>query len=219
MELQDFVRTVSVALLCLAVCGFIVSGSINGNNDNATVNKPITTPTTTETPTEETTPEAVQTALVIDTYPEGATVVMDGNNIGETPIKIECGPGEYELRLHLDGYEDIPPEMVTAEEGKETQLEYTLNEEAGTNEDIPDEDVQDEPTEETQIDEPPIEEETPICTPTPTECYEGAIPTTLKSLPLDKVVSQKSVKCLEFDTYKKCSIVTINGKEFYLVEK
>jgi hypothetical protein len=70
-------------------------------------------------------------------------------------------------------------------------------------------------------------DQTPVCTPneppvstvTPTECIEGAIPTSTTTLKLDKVVSIKPVKCLEFQTPKKCSIVTINGKEYYLAEK
>jgi hypothetical protein len=207
-----------LAFSCLAV------GSPE-TNSNGTVNEPMTPttiPTTTETTTETTTtPETtVQTSLIIDTYPEGATIILDGNNVGETPGTVPCGPGTYEMRLHLDGYEDIT-EMVTA--GKEgTRLEYTLTEEQTNEEETTNEESE---TVEENTEDIQFVDVTPVCTPdgkkilVQTPADEGAIPTTLKSLPLDKVVSQKSVKCLEFDTWKKCSIVTINGKDYYLVEK
>jgi cytoskeletal protein RodZ len=228
METKQIWMAISIISFIVLVVSIIGSGA-SSNNSNDTVKEPVTVPTPTETPKQTTNSEeiTVQTALLIDTYPEGATVVLNGENIGETPIRVECGPGTYELRLHLDGYEDIPQETVTAEEGKETQLEYTLKEEAVTDQPTNEETKKEETTNDKPTTVDISTDQTPVCTPneppvstvTPTECIEGAIPTSTTTLKLDKVVSIKPVKCLEFQTPKKCSIVTINGKEYYLAEK
>lgn len=43
--------------------------------------------------------------LVIDTNPQGAQVLLDGRNIGTTPMRIAVNPGKYRLEFVLEGYE------------------------------------------------------------------------------------------------------------------
>jgi hypothetical protein len=135
-----------------------------------------------------------------------------------TPTPTEDHHKEHQTVDEPPTQEDMDQALQKQQEEELTQDDETRENEVRNEEktEIEDSTTANENTEETPV-YTPIE--TPASTPAPSEYIEGAIPTTLKSLPLDKVVSQKSVKCLEFDTYKKCSIVTINGKEFYLVEK
>ena len=45
--------------------------------------------------------------LIVNSTPEGATIIMDGNNTGlVTPDTLEINPGNHELRLELTGYQD-----------------------------------------------------------------------------------------------------------------
>ncbi len=44
--------------------------------------------------------------LIVNSTPEGATIILDGNNTGFlTPATLEIVPGEHELRLELVGYQ------------------------------------------------------------------------------------------------------------------
>jgi hypothetical protein len=214
-EIWKYTTAIGLAIVLFSMLAY---GLQPDNNSNATVNEPITTPTTTETHTEETTPDEtpVQTALLIDTYPEGATVVLNGENIGETPIRIECGPGEYELRLHLDGYEDVT-QTITVEEGKETPYEYTLIEEDVTEEQTTEEETT--TAEPETVDEPQDETlvtENPVVTPTPENTTKDCI-----TLKLTKMVCRVlgTTDCLKFGQGTKVYDVTWNGKDYYLIEK
>ncbi|MDA3812800.1 MAG: PEGA domain-containing protein [Candidatus Cloacimonetes bacterium] len=45
--------------------------------------------------------------LIVNSTPEGATIILDGNNTGYvTPDTLEINPGNHELRLELTGYQD-----------------------------------------------------------------------------------------------------------------
>lgn len=74
---------------------------------------PPTTPTgAATTPTPPTTPAAatlpVDTALpssvAFESTPEGADIVVDGNEVGSTPSTLRLTPGHHAIELHLAGY-------------------------------------------------------------------------------------------------------------------
>ena len=49
-------------------------------------------------------PEPVTTSLEVLSQPPGATVSVDGQQRGETPLSLSLDPGEHELALTRDGY-------------------------------------------------------------------------------------------------------------------
>jgi hypothetical protein len=204
-------------LLFTSVVGLAICTTNQSVNDNDT---PITDPVIVTTPTEETTPEETltQTVLSLDTYPEGATVTIDGTMIGTTPLNYDVEPGTYELGIHLDEYEDVM-ETVTAD-GEPIKLEYTLereavteeptNEDQTTNEETEDTTTVEEDTEETPVTEPPV------VTPTPENTTKDCI-----TLKLTKMVCRVlgTTDCLKFGQGTKVYDVTWNGKDYYLIEK
>lgn len=64
--------------------------------------------------------------LVINSFPQGATVVLDGGNRGTTPVTIETlEKGSYEVELSLEGYEDFD-ERVSVSAGETARVEAKL---------------------------------------------------------------------------------------------
>jgi hypothetical protein len=215
---------ICLVLGIILVTGTLVQAYANGEGlTNSTVIKPITEPNDIEpvnesqTETTTTLETTVQTSLIIDTYPEGATVTINGDMIGITPITVECGAGEYALGLHLDNYKDIS-KTVTAEEGKETQLEYTLSEETVTEETTTEETTEEETTTVDENTDEPIPEvtDTPVITLTPENTTKDCI-----TLKLTKMVCRVlgTTECLKFGPGTKMYDVTWNGKNYYLIEK
>lgn len=52
-------------------------------------------------------------ALVgFQTAPEGATVIIDGEDRGVTPLTVELREGEYELFLKFDGYDSVEDQFT-----------------------------------------------------------------------------------------------------------
>jgi tetratricopeptide (TPR) repeat protein len=74
---------------------------------------------------EERAKEQATAKLVIKSDPEGATLSIDGESRGKTPIELETGGGEVTVTLELEGYEPFE-EKVTLEKGKTVELRYPL---------------------------------------------------------------------------------------------
>ena len=63
--------------------------------------------------------------LVVSSRPNGATVLVDGEEKGKTPLKLRLEPGEHLVSLSLEHY--MPwEEMVSIEEGEVRRIEPTL---------------------------------------------------------------------------------------------
>ena len=71
-------------------------------------------------------PQPIYGALIIDGSPADATVYVDGNKMGTTPLMInKLLVGSHKIRLEKDGYEKYEKTMTIAE-GQETTLSYNL---------------------------------------------------------------------------------------------
>ncbi|MER3444188.1 MAG: PEGA domain-containing protein [Meiothermus sp.] len=83
------------------------------------------------TVTRDLTPVARRSAtLVIDTNPQGAQVLLDGHNIGTTPLRVSVAPGRYRLEFVLGGYERSGM-TVKVDPGETIRVERNLNPVAG----------------------------------------------------------------------------------------
>ncbi|WP_027892442.1 PEGA domain-containing protein [Calidithermus chliarophilus] len=83
------------------------------------------------TVTRDLTPVARRNAtLVIDTNPQGAQVLMDGRNIGTTPLRVSVAPGTYRLEFVLGGYERSGM-TVRVDPGETMRVERNLSPVAG----------------------------------------------------------------------------------------
>lgn len=49
-------------------------------------------------------PEPARGTLVISSQPDGATVVLDGEEVGTTPLSLDYPEGTYQLRVQQEGY-------------------------------------------------------------------------------------------------------------------
>lgn len=58
--------------------------------------------------------------LTVGTTPEGATVYLDGEAVGTSPLSFDVPPGEHELRLEKDGHNDKQASYVAVSGVKET---------------------------------------------------------------------------------------------------
>ncbi|MBR6497719.1 MAG: PEGA domain-containing protein [Methanomicrobium sp.] len=64
--------------------------------------------------------------ICLYSYPAGASVILDGNYIGVTPIaNFPTAPGIHTVQYTLDGYESVTSE-VSAEPGKVASLSFTM---------------------------------------------------------------------------------------------
>lgn len=65
-------------------------------------------------------------SLMITTDPKSCRVVLDGRNMGQTPLEIPyLRPGEYNLRLTKSGYRDVS-RKVFVEPGRQTNADYSM---------------------------------------------------------------------------------------------
>jgi len=54
--------------------------------------------------------------LIVETVPAGATIHLDGERVGETPIEIEgLKPKKYSVRVEMEGYERVDHEIALTE--------------------------------------------------------------------------------------------------------
>ena len=64
--------------------------------------------------------------LIIKTKPAGATVFINGDNVGTTPYSDDkIAPGEYMLELKAEGFENMQ-EGIVIDEGQKLRKNYTL---------------------------------------------------------------------------------------------
>ncbi len=68
--------------------------------------------------------------LEIETIPEGATIFLEGVNLGESPLSAFYKPGNYPIRIVKDGYISIENQMLEVKIPK-TYKSYTLEENVG----------------------------------------------------------------------------------------
>jgi len=89
----------------------LVTGIASGATPNTTI--------TTLVPTSAViTPEKIGGSIFFDTYPTDATILLDGTEIGNSPITYYSGQNEtFEVRIHKHGYEDFT-DTVTVSDGK-----------------------------------------------------------------------------------------------------
>ena len=66
-----------------------------------------------------------RTAVAIHTVPRGATIQLDGKDIGATDKTLNTYPGTHSLQLTLDGYQTFTRTVDTAE-GKTTDVQVQL---------------------------------------------------------------------------------------------
>jgi hypothetical protein len=65
-------------------------------------------------------------AVQVSTTPKGATIFVDGNQMGKkTPSKISLPPGDYEVELKLEGYSPVT-RKVTVEKDTPLNINETL---------------------------------------------------------------------------------------------
>jgi hypothetical protein len=76
-------------------------------------------------------PKATSGLLVVRTTPPGATVTVDGRDIGTSSPRVEVlvGAGSHELRARLDGYKDATVPVVLAA-GVTREVPLTLDKQA-----------------------------------------------------------------------------------------
>ena len=75
---------------------------------------------------EETTEPEESATLNVDSTPQGATIILDGDQTrAVTPATLEIEPGYHELRLELTGYQDYF-ETFTVEDGDTYNVDATL---------------------------------------------------------------------------------------------
>jgi hypothetical protein len=74
----------------------------------------------------------VMGALAVVTQPAGATVWLDGENVGVTPLDLTAvKPGNHSLRLTLDGHSEVW-QALKITEGASARIENTLVAESGS---------------------------------------------------------------------------------------
>jgi formylglycine-generating enzyme required for sulfatase activity len=68
--------------------------------------------------------------LEIETIPEGATIFLEGVNLGESPLSAFYKPGNYPIRIVKDGFVSIENQLLEVKTPK-THKSYTLEENVG----------------------------------------------------------------------------------------
>lgn len=69
---------------------------------------------------------AVTTAVVVDSLPTGARVVLDGENVGTTPLRLEVSPGSHTMELSADGH-DTFSQAIDIDRGTTESLRLRLS--------------------------------------------------------------------------------------------
>jgi len=69
--------------------------------------------------------------LLVNSSPSGATVAVDGVDVGRTPFEGELGPGEHQVSVSLDGYADSyrTVEVEARGSAQPVEIELTLTSE------------------------------------------------------------------------------------------
>lgn len=70
--------------------------------------------------------QPVTGVLHIASQPEGATAILDGRVIGETPLQVEKNGGLYSLRLAYENYIDIVEQLEINQASPEVRRNYKL---------------------------------------------------------------------------------------------
>ena len=68
-----------------------------------------------------------QGRVTVRSQPEGATVVLDGDSVGTTPLRQRLAPGRYDLRVEASGYRAVT-QPVRVQAAQEQQITVTLAE-------------------------------------------------------------------------------------------
>ncbi len=63
--------------------------------------------------------------ITVSSTPSGATVYIDGNRVGETPLTLELDPGSHKIRLEYDGY--TITDSFSLEPGEMLPLNYVFD--------------------------------------------------------------------------------------------
>lgn len=63
--------------------------------------------------------------LSVETIPIGATVSVDGEPLGNSPLKVQVEPGVHEVRISAEGYE-VATRQVTASRGATQSINLAL---------------------------------------------------------------------------------------------
>ena len=66
---------------------------------------------------------AIRVAVLINTVPEGATVVFDGEEAGDTPVEFQAEQGEHDLVITKFGYADLTTSIDVGYEGGDYTFE------------------------------------------------------------------------------------------------
>lgn len=69
---------------------------------------------------------AVSTALVLDSVPSGAGVMLDGDDVGTTPLQLEVPPGLHTVELSVEGYEPFS-QAIDIDRGTTESLRLRLS--------------------------------------------------------------------------------------------
>lgn len=69
---------------------------------------------------------AVTTIVVVDSIPSGARVMLDGDDVGTTPLQLEVSPGSHTMELSADGYEPFS-QAVDIDRGTTESLRLRLS--------------------------------------------------------------------------------------------
>lgn len=65
--------------------------------------------------------------LLVETTPEGATIKVDGQEVGEAPFEtIAMAPGEYALALELEGYQPLKTKLIIESGQLQKRESYAL---------------------------------------------------------------------------------------------
>ncbi len=70
--------------------------------------------------------EPLEGQLHVLSEPAGATVTVDGQNAGQTPLKLPRPGGEYALRLHLEGYQPAADTVAVTRATLEPKRRFLL---------------------------------------------------------------------------------------------
>ena len=70
-------------------------------------------------------PNAIFTPLKIRTTPQGASVYIDGNLKGTSPLTVILPVGKHQVRIRFTGYQDLE-KQITVDEMMEYPLAFNL---------------------------------------------------------------------------------------------
>ncbi|MEM6786877.1 MAG: PEGA domain-containing protein [Myxococcota bacterium] len=71
---------------------------------------------------------AVRGQVVVKTDPEGATITIDGEPAGLSPLTVQADRGRHEIEISLDGFDTVE-DVVTVDPGRDATVNITLTSE------------------------------------------------------------------------------------------